>query len=146
LQKYPKIYNIYTVFEHLETALHVSCGVYTNHRECLQLYQKLLVFDIWYFNNGCMHTWWCVAVPPKMCRTVSRYKYSVYILHLVGHICWNIFTMHVTMNIKVTCNICMGTKILTIYQICTVFQQLVFFTFGMWFVFSVLSSDSRFWT
>jgi hypothetical protein len=34
----------YTVYLHLETALHVSGGTFTNHQESIQLYLQHLVF------------------------------------------------------------------------------------------------------
>jgi hypothetical protein len=34
----------YTVYLHLETALHVSGGTYTHHQQRIQLYLKNLVF------------------------------------------------------------------------------------------------------
>jgi hypothetical protein len=34
----------YTVYLHLETALHVSVGTSTHHQERIQLYLQLLVF------------------------------------------------------------------------------------------------------
>jgi hypothetical protein len=34
----------YTVYLYLETALHVSGGTSTQHRECIQLYLQHLVF------------------------------------------------------------------------------------------------------
>jgi hypothetical protein len=34
----------YTVYLYLETALHVSGGIFTHHQECIQLYLQHLVF------------------------------------------------------------------------------------------------------
>ena len=34
----------YTVYLYLETALHVSGGTITHHKECIQLYLQYLVF------------------------------------------------------------------------------------------------------
>jgi len=60
---------------HLETALHVSRGTSTHHRECMQICHTVNnVTNTTCCRYSCIHSWWWVEVPPETCRAVSRYN------------------------------------------------------------------------